>query len=106
MKRILFIGLLFGLCGFGETAPDAPQILQIKQSFEPSTLSVSANASVDFVNMDDVNHNIQITDPKGGRADLGVEHAGESSRYSFAGPGLYTVACGIHPRMKAKVIVQ
>ena len=105
MKRLICIGLFVTLCGFAE-ATDAPQMLQVKQSFEPTTLTASSNTTIDFVNMDDVNHDIQITDPKSSKTDLGVEHVGDTVHYSFAASGIYTITCGIHPRMKAKIIVQ
>ncbi len=106
MKRILCIGLFVTLCGFAEASSDAPQMLQIKQSFEPMNLTVTASGSLDFVNMDDVNHNIQVIDSKGVRTDLGVEKPGDTTHFSFSGPGAYSIICGIHPRMKAKVTVQ
>lgn len=80
-------------------------ILQIKQSFEPGSTSVAAGQTLNFVNSDDVNHNLQLVAPGGARTDFGVEKPGETTKITFGTPGDFVVVCGIHPRMKMKVQV-
>lgn len=82
---------------------DDEQVLQIKQAFEPATLTVASGASVTFVNADDVNHNLQQMAPDGVKTDLGVSKPGENATMKFAVAGVYTVICQIHPRMKMKI---
>ena len=82
---------------------DDEQVLQIKQAFEPATLTVAPGASVVFVNADDVNHNLQQTAPDGVKTDLGVSKPGETMTMKFPTAGLYLVNCQIHPRMKMKI---
>ena len=79
---------------------DDEQVLQIKQAFEPATLTVAPGASVVFVNADDVNHNLQQTTPEGARTDLGISKPGETMTMKFATAGVYLVNCQIHPRRK------
>jgi plastocyanin len=78
-------------------------VLQIKQSFEPNTLDVAVGASVNFVNDDDVTHNLQTIAPDGAKTDHGLEKPGETTAISFPTAGVYSVICKIHPRMKMKV---
>ena len=82
---------------------DDEQVLQIKQAFEPATLTVATGASVVFVNADDVHHNLQQTTPEGAKTDLGISKPGETTTMTFATAGVYLVNCQIHPRMKMKI---
>jgi len=84
---------------------DDQQVLQIKQAFEPTSLTVAAGAKIDYVNADDVNHNLQQAAPDGTHTDMGVTKPGETVNLSFPAVGLYTITCSIHPRMKMKVTV-
>lgn len=84
---------------------DEMDILQIKQAFEPGSASVASGQTLNFVNSDDVNHNLQLVAPGGVKTDFGVEKPGETTKITFAAPGEYLVICGIHPRMKMKVQV-
>ena len=105
MKRIfLMVGTIILLASAPARADDE-QVLQIKQAFEPTSLTVSAGAKVAYVNADDVNHNLHQNAPDGTSTDMGVTKPGESVNLSFASVGLYTITCSIHPRMKMKVTV-
>ena len=84
---------------------DDEQVLQIKQAFEPTALTVAAGAKVAYVNADDVNHNLHQNAPDGTSTDMGVTKPGEIVNLSFPSVGLYTITCSIHPRMKMKVTV-
>ena len=84
-----------------EAAEDS--VLQIKQSFEPGEIEVAAGTTVTFLNGDDVNHNLQTIAPGGGKTDQGLEKPGEKTEITFPTAGVYTVMCGIHPRMHMKV---
>jgi plastocyanin len=88
-----------------DTVPADP-VLQIHQEFDPKAISVTAGATVQFSNADDVNHNLQTIAPDGARKDYGVEKPGESTPISFPAAGVYQIVCSIHPRMKMKVTVQ
>lgn len=85
---------------------DSDGVTQVKQSFVPDRLEVAAGTTVVFANADDVNHNLQAVAPDGDSQDYGLEKPGETTSITFAKPGVYTVKCAIHPRMKAHVTVK
>ena len=100
----LAILCLVALLGAPARADDN-QVLQIKQTFDPGAMDIAAGASVTFVNADDVNHNLQSVAPDGAKVDHGVEKPGETTVIAFQTAGVYSIICGIHPRMKMKVTV-
>ena len=106
-QALIMVGAVyFALFGWATLArAEDTDILQIKQTFEPGSASVVAGQTLNFVNSDDVNHNLQLVAPGGLRTDFGVEKPGETTKITFAAPGEYAVVCGIHPRMKMKVQV-
>lgn len=81
-------------------------VMQIKQSFVPSSMEVKVGAVVNFLNADDVNHNLYSVSPAGARVDYGVQKPGETAKLAFDSAGVYTVMCNIHPKMKMKVAAQ
>jgi plastocyanin len=98
---------LLALCALGLRAwADDEQVLQIKQSFEPKVLALSAGAKVTFLNADDVDHNLHLVAPDAPETDYGVQKPGQSRVIAFGGPGQYRVVCSIHPKMKLKVTVR
>ena len=105
MSRIALLTIAIFVIAAPARADD-DQVLQIKQAFEPATLSVAAGAHLNFVNADDVSHNLQQTGPDGAKTDLGVAKPGDTTVMTFAARGLWLINCNIHPRMKMKVTVQ
>ncbi len=105
LRCVRALGLLFALLQVGAVRADDEEVLQIKQAFDPKSISVAAGAAVRFVNGDDVKHNLQSVAPDGTRTDYGVAPPGQVTPITFAAAGEYTVVCGIHPRMKLKVSV-
>lgn len=86
-------------------ADNDSDILQIKQAFDPDTAQAAVGAVLNFVNDDDVNHNLVVLAPDGVQTDYGVEKPGDTTKISFRIAGVYSVVCHIHPRMKMKVTV-
>ncbi len=82
------------------------EVLQIKQKFEPGQIEVKAGEPVNFVNADDVKHNLRKVNPDGSKIDHGVQKPGETITFSFDTPGANQVVCGIHPKMKLEVMVK
>jgi len=101
--KVVCIGLIV-LAAAPALAEDG-EIMQIRQTFDPPSAEYATGAVVNFVNADDVSHNLVVTDPKGAEVDFGVEKPGETTSIPFAVPGVYSVTCHIHPRMKMKVTV-
>jgi cytochrome c peroxidase len=82
------------------------EVLQIKQKFEPGQIEVKAGEPVNFVNADDVKHNLRTVMPDGSKVDHGITKPGENVSFGFDAPGTYQVTCGIHPKMKLEVSVK
>jgi cytochrome c peroxidase len=82
------------------------EVLQIKQKFEPGQIEVKAGEPVNFLNGDDVKHNLRTVMPDGSKVDHGITKPGENVSFGFDAPGSYQVTCGIHPKMKLEVTVK
>jgi plastocyanin len=102
---IAIMGLLLAAAAPALADDGGGDILQIKQAFDPETAQEAVGAVVNFVNDDDVNHNLVVIAPDGVQTDYGVEKPGDTTRISFPTAGVYSVICHIHPRMKMKVTV-
>jgi len=77
---------------------------QLEQHFIPRILVVPAGQSVEFVNSDNVFHNIfSYSPPK--KFDLGRYPKGHSRSVTFVKPGEVQVYCDIHSDMRADIIV-
>jgi plastocyanin len=72
-------------------------------SFLPSTIRVRAGTTVNWVNDDEVDHQIAVT--TGQAVEGPVMSPGKSFRARFNSPGEYDVMCRIHPTMRARVTV-
>jgi len=80
-------------------------VTQSARAFSERELTVRAGDTVNFVNNDDVVHNVySITD--GHAFDLGAQAPGTSAAHTFTVPGKVKVRCAIHPKMKLDVVVQ
>jgi cytochrome c peroxidase len=74
--------------------------------FSQSKISIHPGDTITFANQDDVTHNISVRSGAGDDTrDLGLQHAGVKVSYRFQSPGVYSVVCSIHPRMRLSVDV-
>ena len=98
---VLALGLI------GATAWAAvTQIDQIGQKFSKSSLAIGVGDHVQYMNQDDVQHNIKVIDADDDEDDKGLQKPGETIDVAFAKLGRYTVRCAIHPKMKMTVDVR
>ncbi len=71
-------------------------------------MAIQQGATVDFVNSDNVQHNVFWTsiggDKKAGH-NLGTWLKGEKRSYTFDKPGVVPLFCNVHPEMAAYIIV-
>ena len=72
-------------------------------SFEPVNLEIAKGSKVVWTNNDSVTHNIN--------ADNGIFSSnqlqkGDKFEFTFNETGEYSYHCGIHPNMKAKIVVK
>ncbi|NOY57316.1 MAG: DUF2012 domain-containing protein [Calditrichaeota bacterium] len=75
-------------------------------SFVPHVLPLLAGTTVDFVNSDDVLHNVFSPDKCADKFNLGTWPKGQSRSYTFKNAGCRPVIlCNVHPEMEAYVVV-
>lgn len=85
--------------------PKNPQMDQKNLVFIPRVLPVIAGSTVDFLNNDDVLHNVFCPDACA-KFDLGKYPKGVVKSYKFMKEGCQSVIlCDVHPEMEAYVIV-
>lgn len=71
-------------------------------SFQPASITVKKGDTVTWVNDDSATHQIKSVDEKFSSNNLST---GQQYQFTFQTPGTYNYICGIHPSMKAVVIV-
>ncbi len=85
----------------GATA--AGSVVRIVHSrFQPDRLEVAVGTTVTWSNRDDKRHRVKWQDGAPGSSSL---TEGEKYRRTLDEPGTFPYICGIHPQMKATVIV-
>ena len=93
--------------GGGTPTPQTttPTMDQVQQTFIPSILLVRTGQPVDFVNHDEVLHNVRVKDDETRESAFNVAiPTGETFTHTFAHDGFYDVGCDIHPGMSAQIL--
>jgi plastocyanin len=72
-------------------------------AFVPDTLTVPVNATVTWVNKDDIPHVIASND---GVFKSKAMDTDQKYSYTFTKAGTYPYYCSIHPKMVGKILVQ
>lgn len=80
-------------------------ITQKGKKFSEKSIEVAAGSAIEFVNDDDITHNV-YSRSKGNEFDLGAQEPGSNMAYTFANAGKVKVRCAIHPKMKMTVMVK
>lgn len=74
--------------------------------FIPHVLPIVRGTTVDFVNSDDVLHNVFTPDKCAEKMNLGTWPKGQTRSYTFKEEGCVSVIlCNVHPEMEAWVLV-
>lgn len=95
----------------GKTFPAPAKPLDMDQkslTFQPHLLIAPAGATVEFLNSDNVAHNIfwpAISNNKKLGHNLGTWPQGEKRAFKFETPGIVPLLCNVHPEMSGYVIV-
>jgi plastocyanin len=85
---------------------DHAKIDQKNLSFKPRVLPILAGTTVDFLNSDDVLHNVFSPDQCVGKFNLGSWPKGQTKSFTFKEPGCApTLLCNVHPEMEGFVVV-
>ena len=114
MTRGFVISALMGCAALAAAGPSAPRAMAAPSisvsiedlSFVPAQLSVTVGTRVVFVNRDRLPHSVVGTlgENEQFRSD-GQLDQDESFAVVLDEPGLIEVSCGIHSRMRARLIV-
>ena len=74
--------------------------------FHPHVLPILVGTTVDFLNSDDVLHNVFSPDQCADKFNLGTWPKGQIRSYTFKKPGCEPVIlCNVHPEMEAYAVV-
>ena len=84
---------------------DHAKMDQKNLKFHPHVLPIVAGTTVDFLNSDDVLHNVFTPDACADKMNLGTWPKGQTRSYTYKNPGCVTVMlCNVHPEMEAYVL--
>ncbi|MHB8581187.1 MAG: beta-sandwich domain-containing protein [Ignavibacteriaceae bacterium] len=84
----------------------SPVMNQKDLMFIPMVLPILAGSTVNFLNNDDVLHNVFTPSKCAGRFNLGTWPEGEIRSHTFDDPGcIVTILCNVHPDMQAWIVV-
>ena len=87
-------------------ASTATVVDQVRQRFSISVLSIISGDMIQYINHDDVRHNIHIYGSDGSDVDRGLQEPGQTLDVKFEKFGQYVVRCSIHQKMKMRVEVR
>ena len=76
--------------------------------FQPHVLVVQAGTTVEFLNSDNVQHNVfwpSISGDKKKSHNLGTWPQGQTKPFTFTEPGVVTLLCNVHPEMSGFIVV-
>lgn len=95
----------------GKTFPAPEKHVVIDQKgllFQPHVVVVQVGTTVDFLNSDNVAHNVfwpSISGDKKAGHNLGTWPKGEKKPYKFEKAGVVPLLCNVHPEMSGYVVV-
>ncbi len=80
-----------------------PTMDQRNMTFIPHILPIQAGTTIDFLNNDEVRHNVFSPDHE--KYNLGTWPTGSVKQHTFSQKGVYNQLCNVHPEMAAFIIV-
>lgn len=83
--------------------PWTPRFDQKNKEFLPKVLPVLVGTTVEFLNSDGFEHNVNSPDSE--RFNLGNWGQNEKRTYTFTRTGVYTLLCSLHPEMVGYAVV-
>ena len=101
-RRVRAALLALALVGVS-SARAAESIVTIDNfAFTPDTLVVKPGTKVTFANHDDIPHSVVATEGAFRSRALDTD---DKFEFTFTAPGEFAYFCGLHPHMKAKIVV-
>jgi plastocyanin len=76
--------------------------------FQPHIMAVPVGATVDFLNSDNVAHNVFWPSVSGNKKlghNLGTWPKGQKKAFKFEQPGVVPLLCNVHPEMSGYIVV-
>jgi plastocyanin len=95
----------------GKTFPPPDKHITMDQKsllFQPHVIVVLVGSTVDFLNGDNVQHNIFWPSVSGNKKlshNMGTWPKGEIRSFKFDTPGIVSLLCNVHPEMSGYIIV-
>jgi plastocyanin len=80
-------------------------VSQKGRAFSESSMTIKKGETINFVNDDNIAHNIMST-TAGNEFNLGSQAPGSTSPLTLNNAGEVAIVCAIHPRMKMTVTVE
>ncbi len=87
-----------------QARPGRYQVEAVGKLFVPSVLVIPAGSEVEFLNNDEILHNV-FSVSSSAQFDLGFYGQGESRTYVFEQPGRVQVNCSVHDSMSVDILV-
>lgn len=81
------------------------QLDQRSLMFQPHVLPILVGTTVNFLNADDVQHNVFTPSSAGDFFNLGTWPKGQSKPYTFSKLGKVELLCNVHHEMRAYILV-
>jgi plastocyanin len=78
---------------------------QKNMAFHPHVLPITEGTTVDFLNSDDVLHNVFSPDKVADKINLGTWPKGQERHHTFTQTGAARLLCNVHPEMEAYIVV-
>lgn len=85
--------------------PNTPQVDQRSLAFQPHIVPVVVGTTVNFLNGDDVQHNIFTPSPAGDFFNLGTWPKGQIRSHTFTKMGKVELLCNVHHEMRGYILV-
>ena len=90
-------------------APEKHEVMDQKGlQFQPHLMVVQQGQTVDFLNSDNVQHNVfwpSVSGDKKAGHNMGTWPKGEKRPYKFDHPGVAPLLCNVHPEMSGYIVV-
>jgi plastocyanin len=105
-KRLPFLCIVACLISAASYGASQTHVIdQMKLQFSVSELKIKKGDTVTFLNSDRPAHNILVTVGEDVLSS-GLQQPGQSFKVPFGKAGTFPVACGIHPKMSMKIVVE
>jgi plastocyanin len=107
MPRLIWAATLLGGGILAMTAVAATDVAVVQKGrmFSTAALTIPQGSTVRFTNEDEFPHQLNIAGPEMHLVS-DLQEPGAVIPVQFAQPGLFTVRCGIHPRMRLTLTVE